>query len=109
MGERWQRFAGEVSRFLAVGLLATIVAMDPIWGNFTVNERDVLRIRAEAARRGLTVADLRQLPVQVGLQTETGYPHEGHLDYIAPTINQSTGTLAVRGIVFSAAGTAILK
>lgn len=79
--------------------LATIVALNPIWVNFTVNEQDVLRIRAEAIRRGLTVADLKQLPVQVGLQTETGYPHEGHLDYVSPTLNTSTGTLAVRGIL----------
>jgi RND family efflux transporter MFP subunit len=79
--------------------LATIVALDPIHVNFNVNERDVLRIRAEAARRGVTVAELRQLPVEVGLQTEEGFPHEGKLDYIAPTINQSTGTLPVRGIV----------
>jgi RND family efflux transporter MFP subunit len=79
--------------------LATIVAMDPIYVNFTVNEQDVLRIRAEAARRGLTAADLKQFPIEVGLQTETGYPHEGKLDYVAPTINQSTGTLAVRGLV----------
>jgi RND family efflux transporter MFP subunit len=78
--------------------LATIVALDPIWVNFTVNEQDVLRIRAEAARRGVTVAELRQLPVQVGLQTEQGYPHDGRLDYISPTLNQSTGTLSVRGI-----------
>jgi RND family efflux transporter MFP subunit len=47
----------------------------------------------------VTIAELRQLPVEVGLQTEQGYPHEGKLDYIAPTINQSTGTLAVRGLV----------
>lgn len=79
--------------------LATIVAMDPIYVNFTVNEQDVLRIRAEAQRRGLTPADLRQFPIEVGLQTETGYPHEGRLDYVAPTINTSTGTLAVRGLV----------
>jgi RND family efflux transporter MFP subunit len=79
--------------------LATIVAMDPIWVNFTVNEQDVLRIRAEAQRRGLAPVDLKQFPIQVGLQTETGYPHEGHLDYVSPTINQSTGTLAVRGLV----------
>jgi RND family efflux transporter MFP subunit len=79
--------------------LATIVAMDPIWVNFTVNEQDVLRIRAEAQRRGLTSADLKQFPIEVGLQTETGYPHEGHLDYVAPTLNSSTGTLAVRGVV----------
>ncbi|MEY9179164.1 RND family efflux transporter MFP subunit [Bradyrhizobium sp. USDA 326] len=79
--------------------LATIVAMDPIYVNFTVNEQDVLRIRAEAARRGMTAANLKQFPIQIGLQTETGYPHEGHLDYVAPTLNQSTGTLAVRGLV----------
>ena len=75
------------------------MALDPIYVNFNVNEQDVLRIRAEAARRGMTAAELRQVPVEVGLQTETGYPHEGKLDYIAPTINQSTGTLAVRGIL----------
>lgn len=79
--------------------LATIVAMDPVYVNFTVSEQDVLRIRAEAQRRGLTAVDLKQFPIQVGLQTETGYPHEGHLDYVAPTINSSTGTLAVRGLV----------
>jgi len=79
--------------------LATIVALDPIYVNFNVNEQDVLRVREEARRRGLTVADLKSLPIEVGLQTEAGYPHQGKLDYVAPTITQSTGTLAVRGIV----------
>jgi RND family efflux transporter MFP subunit len=79
--------------------LATIVQLDPIFVNFNVNEQDVLRIRAEAARRGLTSSDLKQFPIEVGLQTESGYPHQGKLDYAAPTINQSTGTLAVRGVL----------
>jgi RND family efflux transporter MFP subunit len=79
--------------------LATIVQLDPIYVNFNVNEQDVLRVRAEAKRRGLTASDLTQLPIEVGLQTEAGYPHKGKLDYAAPTINQSTGTLAVRGVL----------
>jgi len=33
------------------------------------------------------------------LQTETGYPHAGKLDYAAATLNQSTGTLPVRGVL----------
>jgi RND family efflux transporter MFP subunit len=90
---------GELVGVASPTQLATIVAMDPIYVNFTINEQDVLRIRVEAARRGLTASDLKQIPVQVGLQTETGYPHEGHLDYVAPTLTQSTGTLAVRGLV----------
>ncbi|MGY3548693.1 RND family efflux transporter MFP subunit [Bradyrhizobium sp. USDA 4472] len=90
---------GELVGVASPTQLATIVAMDPIWVNFTVNEQDVLRIRAEAQRRGLTAADLKQFPIEIGLQTETGYPHEGKLDYVAPTLNSSTGTLAVRGLV----------
>jgi RND family efflux transporter MFP subunit len=79
--------------------LATIVALDPIYVNFNVNEQDVLRIREEARRRGMTADDLKSLPVEVGLQTETGYPHKGNLDYASPTLNQSTGTLPVRGVL----------
>lgn len=79
--------------------LANIVALDPIYVNFNVNEQDVLRIREEARRRGMSIEEIRQLPVEVGLQTENGFPHKGKLDYVSPTLNQSTGTLAVRGIM----------
>jgi RND family efflux transporter MFP subunit len=79
--------------------LASIVALDPIYVNFNVNEQDVLKVRAEARRRGMSPADLTKLPIQIGLQTEQGYPHQGNLDYAAPTVNQSTGTLAVRGVI----------
>jgi RND family efflux transporter MFP subunit len=79
--------------------LATIVALDPIYVNFNVNEQDVLRIREEARRRGMTADDLKSLPVEIGLQTESGFPHKGNLDYASPTLNQSTGTLPVRGVL----------
>src|SRR5436190_1675035 len=79
--------------------LASIVALDPIYVNFNVNEQDVLRIREEARRRGMTADDLKSLPVEVGLQTESGFPHKGNLDYASPTLNQSTGTLPVRGVL----------
>ena len=79
--------------------LATIVQLDPIYVNFNISEQDVLRVRAEAAKRGVSTAELRTLPIEVGLQTETGYPHKGKLDYVSPILNQSTGTLPVRGIL----------
>ena len=90
---------GELVGVASPTQLATIVSLDPIFVNFNVNERDVLRIREEARRQGLTAADLLRVPVEVGLQTESGFPHAGKLDYVAPTINQSTGTLAVRGVI----------
>jgi RND family efflux transporter MFP subunit len=79
--------------------LATIVQLDPIWVWFNVSERDVQRVRANLAARGEHMADLvNKLEVDVGLQTETGYPHRGVLDYADPTVSQSTGTMQVRGV-----------
>jgi len=83
-------------------VLATIVQVDPIYVDFNVNEQDVLRIRAEIRKRGLTPQDLKKVPIEVGLQTDEGYPLRGHLDYAAPTVDSSTGTLAGRAILDNA-------
>jgi RND family efflux transporter MFP subunit len=80
----------------AATVLSTIVQLDPIYVNFTASERDVLRVRADLARAGLTNVDVLGIPVEIGLQTETDYSHKGKLDYIAPTVDPSTGTLAAR-------------
>lgn len=79
--------------------LATIVQLDPIYVIFDISEKDVQRIKAGMARRGLTANDLKKVSAEVGLQSETGYPHEGTLDYAAPTITASTGTLQVRAVL----------
>jgi RND family efflux transporter MFP subunit len=78
--------------------LATIVQVDPIYTYFNVSEQQVLNIKAELARQGRTIADVHNVPVEIGLQTEQGYSYKGTIDYIAPQIDPSTGTLEVRGI-----------
>jgi RND family efflux transporter MFP subunit len=80
-------------------VLSTIVQLDPIYVNFNASERDVLQVRASLARAGRTTADVLGLPVEIGLQTENGYPHKGTLDYLAPTVDPSTGTLAIRAVL----------
>jgi RND family efflux transporter MFP subunit len=90
---------GELVGGTGTQVLATIVQLDPIWVSFSASERDVLRVRAELQRRGMTRGDMIGTEAEVGLQTETGYPHKGKLDYIAPMVSASTGTLAVRAIL----------
>jgi RND family efflux transporter MFP subunit len=102
-------FAGVVTQHLvSVGdlvgvssptMLATIVQLDPIYVTFTVSEQDVLRIRANLVRAGLTIADLGKIEVEIGLMTEQGYPHRGVLDYVAPQVDSATGTLTVRAVL----------
>jgi RND family efflux transporter MFP subunit len=84
--------------------LATIVQINPIYATFTVSEQDVQHIREKAIQEGLTSADLDKFPIEIGLQGESGYPHAGHLDYVAPTVDPTTGTLVVRGILDNANG-----
>jgi membrane fusion protein, multidrug efflux system len=84
--------------------LATIVQIDPIYVNFSVNEQQVLQIRDQLRSQGLTLKDLGPIPVEVGLQTETGFPHKGVINYIAPDLDQSTGTLPVRALLDNKAG-----
>lgn len=82
--------------------LATIVQLNPIYAWFSVSENQVLRIKEQLAKTGRTLASvsehLSDIPVEIGLQTEAGYPHRGTLDYIAPQVDPNTGTLTVRGL-----------
>ncbi len=80
-------------------LLASIVQSDPIKVRFSLDEQTVLRIREAMRQRGLTLAGLGQIPVEIGLETDAGYPHAGQLDYVAPELDMASGTLAVRAAV----------
>ncbi|HKY85567.1 MAG TPA: efflux RND transporter periplasmic adaptor subunit [Pseudorhodoplanes sp.] len=93
---------GELVGSTSPTTLATIVQLDPIYVNFTISEREVLIVRSATIAtqgRGLTQEELKRIPVEVGLQTETGFPHKGTIDYASPSVDQSTGTLSVRGIL----------
>lgn len=87
---------GELVGGSGTQVLSTIVQLDPIYVNFNASERDVLHIRDMLVKRKQTAGDLLGTEVEVGLQTDPGFPHKGKLDYIAPTVNASTGTLAAR-------------
>ena len=77
--------------------LAEINQIDPIYGYFTINERDLLRIRAERAKAGQTGVPANQV-LELGVANEDGYPHQGKLDFAAITLTPGTGTLELRGI-----------
>ena len=76
--------------------LATILRLDPIYVTANLSEQDVLRIIADP--KGISTDDLGKIPIEAGLMTETAYPHKGVIDYIAPLVDPSTGTLEVRGM-----------
>jgi len=87
-------------------ILTTIVAMDPIYIYFYVDERTVLEYRATHAehteRQSKESLKESQLPFEFGLETDEGYPHKGLLDFSENKIDSTTGTFELRGVVENA-------
>ncbi len=84
-------------------LLATITANNPMYVYFNVDERAIQRY-AKAARPNATgprTGELKELNIkfQFGLETDQGFPHEGIMDFADNRVDQTTGSIAVRGVV----------
>jgi RND family efflux transporter MFP subunit len=78
-------------------MLATLDQLLPIY--VSLNERDALHLYDVMRRLGMAPkAGVGKVPVLVGLSNETGYPHQGVLDFADNEISTSTGTIALRAI-----------
>jgi RND family efflux transporter MFP subunit len=79
-------------------VLTNIVALDPIYCYFDVDENSALKYR-ELARTGKRPSALfNQIPAQMGLANQTGFPHEGKIDFVDNEISATTGSIRARGI-----------
>lgn len=79
--------------------LATIEQINPLYVYFNLNELDLIKIREAAKARGFKPSEINQIPVYVGMQNETGFPHEGRLDFVSTGLNASTGTIQFRALL----------
>ncbi len=77
-------------------LLTTIVKMDPIYVHFEIPERDLLRFEQTDQEQSPSWS-LMQAPLSIGLETETGYPHAGAINFRDNRVESETGTVLVRG------------
>jgi RND family efflux transporter MFP subunit len=75
--------------------LATIVSIDPLYIYVDVNEVHALQLTRNSSDAGLA---------RVGFADETGYPHEGKIDFIDNRVDPQTGTLKLRVVVKNADG-----
>jgi RND family efflux transporter MFP subunit len=110
-------FAGRIGRALVdvgnlVGesgqdtVLARIVQIDPIHVHFAPTERDRLDV-LRGEREGRIPADRASgaIPIEVRLGDGTRYPHDGTIDFVDPSIEDTRGTVAVRALLPNPEGT----
>jgi membrane fusion protein (multidrug efflux system) len=93
---RAQVTEGALVSAAAATLLTTIEQLDPIYVNFSQSSADMLTIRREIAAGALKVPELGLVAVKLVLEDGSEYRHTGHLDFLDLSIDQATGTAAVR-------------
>ncbi len=78
-------------------VLTTIVALDPIYAIFGVDERLLKKVHDYVAKGMLKTDQKGQIPVLMGLTNEEGFPHPGIVNFVDNHLDTGTGTLQVRG------------
>ncbi|MFO1205029.1 MAG: efflux RND transporter periplasmic adaptor subunit [Burkholderiales bacterium] len=77
-------------------VLTTVVSMHPIYASFEVDEGAFLKYIGRS--RGGT------LPVAVGLADESGFPHEGKLEFVDNRVDPQSGTVRMRAVLDNQSG-----
>jgi RND family efflux transporter MFP subunit len=78
-------------------LLTTIVSLDPIYVYFDTDEQAYLKYVGTA---GVKHSESRR--VQIGLANETGFDHEGTLDFVDNQLDRRAGTIRLRAVLRNA-------
>jgi multidrug efflux system membrane fusion protein len=99
---------GQISRYyLTVGnlvnqdqtLLTTVMSVDPMYVYFEMDEPTLLRTRKAVNEGKIKLRDKNtKIPVFMGLEGETGFPHQGSINFVNNQVNSTTGSILVRGI-----------
>ena len=78
-------------------LLTTIVSLDPMYVYFDSDEQAYLKyMRAQPGAAGRRTSGRT---VYVGLANESGFPHEGSVDFVDNRVDRSAGTIRIRAVV----------
>ena len=87
-----------------VAVLTTIQSVSPVYCYIDVDEHSVLKYQKLAAERKLLSARDGKVPCYVELDNETGFPHEGVIDFEDNHVGTATGTMRIRGLLPNKSG-----
>jgi multidrug efflux system membrane fusion protein len=82
----------------AGAVLTTVVSVDSMYLYFDSDEQTYLRYASRARSSGGTNWRTARLPVYLGLANESGFPHEGRLDFVDNQVDPTSGTIRTRAV-----------
>jgi len=79
-------------------LLTTLVSVDPIYVYADVDENSLLKFNKLVAGKNMTSNGNGQIPVELQLADEDGYPHRGHIESFDNQLDPQTGSILLRAV-----------
>ncbi len=86
----------------SASVLTTLVSLDKVYVYFDVDEATFLQYQHLARSGKGASSDHLALPVEIGLVSEEGYPHQGKVDFLDNQLTPSTGTIRMRALLDNA-------
>jgi RND family efflux transporter MFP subunit len=85
-------------------LITTIVSTAQVYCYFDADERALLRyLRLDRSGERASSRNVKN-PIFLALTDETGYPHQGYIDFVDNRVDMSTGTIRARAILKNESG-----
>jgi RND family efflux transporter MFP subunit len=85
-------------------LLTTVTSVSPMYVYVDVDETTVQRYRRLSDERKLISAREGKVPCYFELGSETGFPHEGVIDFMDNHVDKNTGTMKIRAVLDNKSG-----
>jgi multidrug efflux system membrane fusion protein len=82
----------------AEAVLTTVVSVDPLYVYVDADENRILKYIKMDSEGTRSTARNEKRPAYMELANETGFPHEGYVDFIDNRLDPNTGTLRARAV-----------
>jgi len=80
-------------------VLTTVVSVDPIYAKVDADENAILKYVKLSEEGKRVSARTAKIPAFVELGNETGFPHEGYIDFVDNRLDPGTGTVRARAVL----------
>ena len=82
----------------AASLLTTLVSVNPVYVYADIDEDSLLKFNALVQARKMETNGDGQIPVELQLGDETGFPHHGHIESFDNRVDPNTGSILLRAV-----------
>ena len=82
----------------SASLLTTLVSVNPVYVYADIDEDSLLKFNALVRAKKIDTNGDGEIPIELQLADETGFPHRGHIESLDNRVDPNTGSILLRAV-----------